>query len=226
MALKTVLETIDGLDEAMQALYIEKDGAFVLDVEGVDDHPDVVSLRNAYGRTKEDREKAKGEAAKLRDRIAELEAGAPDTAATQAKLSALEEKLEAAEAKAGEWQGKYTSITRDQSLAQSLQAAGITEPAFVKAATAMLAGNVKLGEDGSAYVETAMGPKVLGDYVKAWAAGEGAAFVSPPKGGGAKSGAGGQPQKKPEEMSAQERTDLFKTDPEAFYKAFPQAKRR
>jgi hypothetical protein len=96
----------------------------------------------------------------------------------------------------------------------------------VKAATAMLKGDVKLGEDGSAYVETAMGPKVLGDYVKQWAAGEGAAFVSPPKGGGAKPGAGGQPQKKPEEMSAQERADLFKTDPEAFYRAFPQAKRR
>lgn len=188
MALKTVIETTDGLDEAIAALYTESDGKFILDIEGVDEHPEVASLRNAYQRTKDDREKAKKDAADLKARIAELEKEAPDTAATQAKMAALEAKLAEAEAKAGEWQGKYTGITRDQSLQNALQQAGITEPAFLKAATAMLSGEVKLGEDGTAYVESTMGPKVLGDYVKAWAASEGAAFVTKPQGAGVKGG--------------------------------------
>ena len=35
-----------------------------------------------------------------------------------------------------------------------------------------------------------MGPKTLGDYVKAWAASEGAAFVTKPQGAGVRSGDG------------------------------------
>jgi hypothetical protein len=190
MALKTVIETTEGLDEAVAAFYTEQDGKFILAVEGIDEHPEVASLRNAYARTKDDREKAKKDATDLKARIAELEKGAPDTAATQAKIAALEERLAEAESKAGEWQGKYTGVTRDQSLQGALQQAGIIEPAFVKAATAMLAGHVKLGDDGTAYVDQPnnMGPKMLGDYVKSWAAGEGAAFVSKPQGAGAKGG--------------------------------------
>ena len=186
MAIKTVLETLEGVDDAFKALYIEQDGKFVLDVEGVDDHPDVANLKSAYARTKSDREAAKTEAAALKAKIAELEKGAPDTAATQAKLSALQEQLQAAEAKVGEWQTKYTGITRDQALASALQGAGIINPTFLKAATTMLAGQVKLGDDGTAYVESGMGPKVLGDFVKSWAASEGKDFVTPPSGGGSR----------------------------------------
>ncbi|NBW14212.1 MAG: hypothetical protein EBR82_40060 [Caulobacteraceae bacterium] len=191
MALKTVIDTLDGIDDAVKPFYTEADGRFVLSLDGVDNHPDVANLRSAYERTKSDREKARQEAASFKTRIADLEKGAPDTAATQAKLAALQEQLQAAEAKANEWQGKYTGVTRDQSLQASLQSVGITEPAFLKAAQAMLSAQVKLGEDGTAYVDTPMGPKVLGDYVKSWAATEGAAFVSPPKGGGSVGGGNG-----------------------------------
>ena len=202
MALKTVIETTDGLDEAIAALYTETDGKFVLQIEGVDEHPDVANLRNAYARTKEGQAGAKAEAAALKAKIAELEKGAPDTAATQAKLSALEQQLAEANAKVGEWQGKYTGITRDQSLQGALQQVGITEPAFIKAATAMLAGDVKLADDGTAFVESSMGPKMLGDFVKAWASSEGAAFVTKPQGAGAKGGDGnGTPTAKKGDMA-------------------------
>lgn len=183
MALKALLETLDGVDDAVKPFYAEADGKFVLQVEGVDDHPEVANLKNAYSRTKADKDAAKSEAATLKAQIAELQKGAPDTAANQAKMAQLQEQLDAANAKAGEWQTKYTGVTRDQALAGSLQAAGITSPTFLKAAQAMLSGMVKLGEDGSAYVETGMGPKVLGDFVKGWAASEGKDFVTPPKGG-------------------------------------------
>ena len=190
MALKTVIETTDGLDEAIAALYTEQDGKFILAIEGVDEHPEVVSLRNAYARTKEGQAGAKAEVSALKAKIAELEKGSPDTAATQAKLAELEGKLAQAEAKAGEWQGKFVGITRDQSLQGALQQVGITEPAFIKAASAMLSGNVKLADDGTAYVESSMGPKTLGEYVKSWASGEGAAFVTKPQGAGVKGGEG------------------------------------
>lgn len=189
--LKAVVETLEGVDDAVKPFYTEADGKFVLAVEGVDDHPEVANLRNAYSRTKEDREKAKGEVATLKAQIAELQKSAPDTAATQAKLTQLEEQLAAKEAEAGEWQGKYASVTRDRTLQDALQAAGIVNPTFVKAATTMLSPQVKLGDDGTAYVETGMGPKVLADYVKSWAASEGKDFVAPPSGGGASGGKGG-----------------------------------
>jgi hypothetical protein len=190
MGLRTVLDNTDGLDGAVAALYVERDGKFVLDIEGVDEHPEVTSLRNAYARTKEDREKAKQDAANLKKQIEELQAGAPDTAATQAKITALEERLTSLQGEAETWKGKYTGVTRDQSLQGELQRAGISDPTFIKASMALLSGQVKLGDDGTAYVETSMGPKVLGDYVKTWAASEGAAFVTPAKGSGANGGDG------------------------------------
>ena len=191
MALKAVLETLEGVDDAIQSFYTETDGKFVLQVEGVDDHPEVGNLRNAYARTKEDREKAKQDVATLKSQIAELQKGAPDIAATQAQLNQLKEQLDAATQSASEWQGKYVGVTRDQSLSTALQAAGIVNPTFLKAATTMLSGQVKLGEDGAAYVETQMGPKVLSDFVKSWASSDGKDFVSPPSGGGASGGKGG-----------------------------------
>jgi len=218
MPLKTVLESLEGVDDAIQSFYTETDGKFILQIEGVDDHPDVANLRNAYTRSKADKDTAKSEAAKLKADIAELQKGAPDTAATQAKMTALEEQLAAATARAGEWEGKYTGVTRDQSLKTALQSAGVTEPAFLDAVTAKLAPMVKLGEDGTAYVDTGMGPKVLGDFVKGWASSDGKAFVSKPQGGGAQAGTpngGGKTiaASQLETMTPQEKATFYKANP-------------
>ena len=213
MALKALLETLDGVDDAVKPFYAERDGKFVLDVDGVDDHPDVANLKNAYQRTKDDREKAKSEAASLKAQIEELKKGAPDTAATQAKIAQLQEQLDTANAQIVDWKTKYTGVTRDQALTAALQTAGITNPTFLKAAQAMLAGSVKLGEDGTAFVETSMGPKMLGDYVKGWAAQDGKDFVTPPKGGGA----GGNDH--PHTGTTMKRSDFEKLDPAAQQKA-------
>jgi len=193
MALKAILDSLDGVDDAVKGFYAEADGRFVLAVDGADNLPDVANLRNAYSRTKDDRERVKAEAQAMKDRIKELEKGAPDTAAVQAKLTQLQEQLAAKEAEAKEFQTKYMGVTRDQALASALQSAGINDPTFLKASKAMLSGMVKLGDDGTAYVETenSMGPKVLSDFVKGWAASEGKAFVTPPAGGGAKGNGGG-----------------------------------
>jgi hypothetical protein len=72
MALKTVVQTLDDLDASLHTLYAEKDGKFILDLEGVDEHPSVVSLRNALDRQKSDRKKANDEIAKLKERLAKI----------------------------------------------------------------------------------------------------------------------------------------------------------
>lgn len=189
--LKAVLETLDGVDDAVKSFYTEADGKFVLAVEGVDDHPEVRGLVTA---NQTNAQKAKDRQAKIESltaQIAELQKGAPDTAATQARLAQLQEQLAAKEAEVGDWKGKYTGVTRDKTLEQALQAAGIVNPAFVKAATTMLQGQVKIGDDGTVYAETPMGPKMVQDFVKSWASGEGKDFVSPPVGGGASGSKGG-----------------------------------
>jgi hypothetical protein len=187
--LKTVIETTEGLDEAIAALYTEADGKFVLQVEGVDEHPEVISLRNAYARTKEDREKARADAAKLKAQIDELQAGAPDTAATQAKLAALEERLAAKEAEAGEWRGKYTGITRDQSLRNALAGAKVAD-GLIDGAIALVTSKykVEVDESGNTFIDAGMGPRTVADFAKQWVSNEGSAFVTKPQGAGVKGG--------------------------------------
>jgi hypothetical protein len=217
MALKAVLETLEGVDDAIQSFYTEANGKYVLSVEGVDDHPEVANLRNAYSRTKEDREKAKSEAQTLKAQIEELRKTAPDTAATQARLAQMQEQLEAATAQANEWQSKYVGKARDEALLQSLMAAGVVDPGLQEGAIALLSRKVKLGDDGTPYVESDMGPKVLGDYVKAWASGAGKSYVSPASGGGATGSKGGTTGRKPlTQMTEAERREFKQSDPDAF----------
>jgi hypothetical protein len=191
MAIKTVIESTDGLDEVIAALYIEQDGKFILQLEGVDEHPEVTSLRNAYARTKEGQASAKTEAARLKAQIEELQAGAPDTAATQAKLAALEERLAAKEAEAGEWRGKYTGVTRDQSLRNALAGAKVAD-GLIDGAIALVTSKYKVEVDdsGNTFIDAGMGPRTVADFAKQWAASEGAAFVTKPQGAGVKGGEG------------------------------------
>jgi hypothetical protein len=52
--LKTILDTLDDVDEAHREFYTEnEDGKFVLAVEGFRDHPEVQALKTAFDRQKE-----------------------------------------------------------------------------------------------------------------------------------------------------------------------------
>lgn len=183
--LKTVLDTMDGVDDAVKAFYVEANGKFVLQIDGIDAHPEVATLKNAYERVKADKATLKADADKARADLAEAMKGKPDEAA----VLQLRQQLEA---ERDDWKGKYedassklTGATRDRQLAEALQAAHITDPTFIKAATAMLSGAVKMDGD-KAIVETDMGPLGIADHVKRWAASEGKVFVTPPQGGGSK----------------------------------------
>ena len=184
--LKTVVDTLDGLDEAVKPFYAEAEGKFVLQIEGVDAHPDVVNLKTAYERVKGDKEAAKAAEKKAKDDLAAALKDKPDADALVKLRDEMEGKIAALTTERDDLSGKLTRTTRDRQLEEALQAVNVTEPAFVKAATAMLAGSVKMDGD-KALVETDMGPLGIADHVKRWVASEGKAFVTPPSGGDAKS---------------------------------------
>lgn len=233
MGLKVVLENLDGLDEATQSFYVEKEGAYVLDVEGVDDHPDVANLRNAYQAEKTKRQEQGQKLADTQAKLSELESKPKEdrTKADDAEILKLREALEGErdewKTKATELEGTVYKLTVENQLDTALRDAGVTDPGLAMGAKALLQGKIKVA-DGKPVAETDMGPVGLSEYVKRWASSDGAAYVSKPSGGGAggSKGGGASAQKKPEEMNVHERGQLLKDDPEAFYKAFPHAKLR
>lgn len=190
MPLKTVIETTEGLDEAIAQLYTETEGGFILDIEGIDDHPDVKGLKGAYAAEKAKREAFKEKEAALEAQIAELQKGKPDEAAILKLRQELEAERDKFKGEAETYRNQLTAVTRDRQLSEALTAVGITEPAFVKAATAMLGAQVKMDGD-KAVIDSDLGPVDLPTYLKRWTASEGAAFVQKPQGGGAKGGDGG-----------------------------------
>ncbi|ODT09445.1 MAG: hypothetical protein ABS35_42970 [Kaistia sp. SCN 65-12] len=69
MALKALLASLDGIDDATKALYVEKDGKFILDVETVEGFAleDVSGLKTALGKERTARENAERLTAAFKD---------------------------------------------------------------------------------------------------------------------------------------------------------------
>lgn len=74
MALKSVIDDLDSVEEQYRDLYTEQDGKYVLDVDGIEAHPGAVSLKNALDRVR-------GEKRTLSDKLTAAESrltGLPD----------------------------------------------------------------------------------------------------------------------------------------------------
>ncbi|MCY1229638.1 hypothetical protein D9M68_188350 [compost metagenome] len=211
MALKLVLDSLDNVDEALKALYVEhSDGKFHLDTDAdsVRGHRDVLPLANAYERTKTDLATVKGELADAKKKAApddfdtetwkKLKDGKTDDAAHQRQLVELRKTLEG---ERDDWKGKYEGeVTKGKKakinaeLTDALSASGITNPSFVKAARALLEPRVAMDTD-DASMDIGLGPMGIAEAVKRWAAGdEGKSFVAPAKGDNAKGNDGGHQQ--------------------------------
>src|SRR5690625_2660989 len=198
MALKAIVETLDNVEEPLRAHYTEKDGVFVLQVEGVREHPDVTNLANAYqaekAKRQEQSEKLRAAEAKLAELPEDFDPEAWEKAKKGGKTSS-EEVLrlrQALEAERDQWRKKAEEgdrrlyeLTVERDLDSHLAAAGITEPVFIEAARGMLKPQIKV-EEGKPVVETEMGPLALADFVQRWVSEKGKVFVSPPRGTGAR----------------------------------------
>lgn len=218
MAIQTVLATLDGVDDALKPLYTQDGDRFVLQLQGVNDHPDVRNLSAAYERVKQDRDAIRQEHDTFKTRAdavpddfsAEAWAKAKDGKGDQAQLVQLRQTLEAerdewkSKAEAAEASALRTAVDRD--LGDALSAVGVTNATYAKAARALLAGAVKM-QDGRPVVDTDMGPMPLAEHVKRWASAEGKVFVTPPSGGGARGGENGG-AKPLSEMTGMERLEL------------------
>lgn len=219
MALKVTVASLDDVQDELKPFYAETDGGFVLQVEGVDEHPEVKNLKNAY--TAEKAKRAE-QGDKLRDALAKLEAKPEPTAKDDAEMirlrEALEKERDEANTRAAELEKRVYGLTVETQLDGLIRDIGVTEPAFAKAAKRLLSENVKLVGD-TPVVDTDMGPVPLVEHVKRWAAGEGKAFVAKPAGGGAGGNNGGKTGGKSisaaelETMSPQEKADYFKANP-------------
>jgi len=210
MTLKTILESLDDLDDGLKGLYEEKDGKFVLKVDGIDEHPAVANLRNAYQQEKAKRKAQGDELAALKEKYkglpedfdpAEYEklkagkGGKDDEHLRVALKKEFEKQLAEKEAELAKAQRDIQELTVERGLSEALTAAGIVNPVFQRAARALLKDAVTVDRSGDvpkAVIDTDMGPVPLADYVKTWASSdEGKVFVEPAKGAGAKGGNGG-----------------------------------
>lgn len=199
MAIKTVLESLEGVPEGLHEFYTETDEKFVLNIDGIDEHPDVSNLRNAYQRVKDSDKEARQQLSEMKEKAGSLPEDFDPNLWKQAKSGELTEglvsvrkelegKVSTLEQQLAERDKKLQTVTVDRALGDALDAANITNPSYRKAATVMLRDAVKLDGD-KVIVDSDMGPLAPSDYVKKWAASdEGKAFVSQPSGGGSKSG--------------------------------------
>jgi len=124
---------------------------------------------------------------------------------TQAKLTESTKALKLTQTEAEKIKKAYEteskvahSLLVDNGLSQALLEAGVKKPSYLKAAKAMLAGQVVLTAEGETRTAK-VGDKLLKDFVTEWAKGdEGKAFVDAPanSGGGANGGGSGGAQAK------------------------------
>lgn len=97
MALSLELPNLDGLDDAVKALYVEKDGKFTLDVSGL---PDVAGLKQKNDELLAEKKESKRKADEAETARKEAErAAAEKSGDTEALNKSWQEKLDAAEAK-------------------------------------------------------------------------------------------------------------------------------
>jgi len=140
--------------------------------------------------------------------------------ATQTKLADVTKALKTATTeydkikKAYETESKVThNLLVDNGLSSALLEAGVKKASYLKAAKAMLAGQVVLTADGEQRIAK-VGDKPLAEFVKEWAASdEGKAFVDAPgnSGGGANGGAGGTGGADLSKMSPEARLQAINT---------------
>lgn len=116
MALKSVLENIEGIPADVAKEYEEKDGKFYLIIEGLDAHPGVGALKRAKDHEKELRRKAEEKLAEFEDKLTQkeneiegLRTGAIPKGDVEALESSYKKKLKDRE---DELTGKYDNLQR------------------------------------------------------------------------------------------------------------------
>lgn len=216
MALKSVLESLDGVDDAVKPFYAQDEAtqAYFLQVDGIDSHPEVASLRNAYTRVKTDKASLAAERDALQSKVVALpedfdpevweraKAGNVDEAAFAAKMAEMRGSLEG---ERDEWKGKFEGLQEDvqrktiqEQVIHALASNKVPEGPRKAAALSMMEGRKVELTGSDVIIDTDMGPKTLQDFTKQWVSTEGAWAIPAPSGGDAPGSRPGGPTSAPD----------------------------
>ncbi len=105
MALKRILESLDGVPADVAKEYKEVDGKFVLDIDGDSLDP----LINAKNHEKAERQKAEAKARELEEKLLDLHRGAVSRGDLEAIENSYKEKIASGETQAKEREKKLTN---------------------------------------------------------------------------------------------------------------------
>lgn len=238
MALKAVLQSLDGVPDSLRGEYKEQEGKFYLDIEGVDDHHSVGALRRAKDYEKEEARKAQGRARDLQtdlDKLTDDFNEARKNGIPKGDVEALENSYkEKFSKKEVELNGKITALSGQlHKVMIDGEAARIAtdvaaKPEYIEAILPHIRGRLKLesSEDGTHVTRvldkdgkpSAMNMEDLKKEVLGMKALAPLLSGSKANGGGAGGGGGGGAPsgKKLADMNDRERTELYRTDPTEF----------
>jgi len=215
MAIPILVEDQEKIPEGYTDLYKETDdGKYILDVEGVDNHPEVSGLKTAYQKEKEKRQKLAQQRDELNrkasmlpedvdedtltavlDKLKEGKDPFADNTDMEKVKSNIEKRYKAQLDELSEGLTKkekqVQQLVIDSGLSDALAKNNVTNPVYQKAAKKLLADQVKVQEDENgqvqAFAETDKGEVPLSKFVQDWTAGdEGSAFVDGSSGSGAR----------------------------------------
>lgn len=167
MALAYQIETLEGLDEGVAALYVEKDGKHVLDVEGVESAESVAGLKTALQKERENAASWKkyGTPADIDAQIAALTEkakgsgkGADDA---QAKLDALDSEYKAQIAERDARLQSMMKARTDADLKAELAKVGVV-PEGLDMMAQFASTRVQFNDDGTPKVLTKDGKPMIG----------------------------------------------------------------
>lgn len=209
MSIKALLDSVDDIPEALKPLYVEDNGKFVLDIEGIDDHPKVRGVITANRENVKKRDQYKRELADAMAKVSALpddfdpeeyaalkaSGGKPDEALQTLRdqharaIERLTAKFNSdLAAKDGEVLERDSYIDRsvaDAGLKTALLDVGV-KPGLLDGALAALRPSVKVQRtdkgDRKAIVETDMGEMDVPSFVKDWAGSKGKEYLAPPTG--------------------------------------------
>lgn len=246
MALKAVLQNLDGVPEGLRGEYKEQDGKFYLDIEGIDDHHGVGALKRAKDYEKENARKAREDFTRINSELETARNELEDlrkNGIPKGDVERLEQSYkDKYSSKEKELNDKISALTSSlekhllDSQAVKLATELAAKPEYVELLLPHIRNRMKLesGEgdeqvvrildkDGkpSALNLDDLKKELLGH--KAFAA---ILTGSKAAGGGANGGGGngGGAPKKLSDMNEAERTQFAKDDPEGFRKAMADAR--
>lgn len=226
-------ESLDGLDESLQALYEQRDGAFFLKVQGAvaeDELQGIKANRDALLAEKKEQQRIAAEAEAERQRIEReaLEAQARKNGDLEAIEASWREKLTTTEqtlkAQLEEAQRKNYELTVGR---QAQELAGkLAKPNAQRLLAKEIKERLTLDENGNLRVldtqgkPTALTVQELEAELRANPEYQDIIIISSASGGGATGGLGGGADKNPKDMTEQDRRDLKARDPELFRQRF------